>query len=136
MFLLVMSFALGVFPNILDPLDSGISIDQEAKADRIAGTMVANLSVPSSTGHLNTTELATVMVMSQPELRDRFGLPSTSAMNISVKTLDSRSIVAAGGMPLTVGSNRANETAASTARVVTLDSGSCASACRLVVKLW
>lgn len=135
--LVVVVFVLGLFPNFLSPFDAGVSGAERAQADRVADTLTTNLSVESGRNTLNATTLRGVVNLSQERLRERYALPETVNVNITVRELDGNDIVStASGVPLATSQNRKNNTAAAASRVITLDNGRCRPGCRLVVKVW
>jgi hypothetical protein len=136
MFLLVTAFVLGLFPNLLAPFTTSVSADEAAQADRVARRMIANLSMPYEKGVLNATRFRTVLGMNLPSLRDRYGLPSSTTLNVTARRIDTPAIVSDHGDRLATVAAYENQTAASEIRLITLHNGTCSEGCRLVVRTW
>lgn len=145
LFLVTVTFVLGLFPGFLAPFTSGTNGAEQAQADRVAGSIVLNLSTSQGKNTLNATELGDVLAMSQSELRDRYGLDRSTGLNITVRKLDGHGIVEIDGQTFATPRDRNNQTAASVSRIITLDnrtvankfdSKKCDPGCRLVVKVW
>lgn len=145
LFLVTVTFVLGLFPGFLEPFTSGPGGAEQAQADRVAGSIVLNLSTAEGKNTLNATRLRTVLDKSEPELRERYGLDSTTGINITVRELDGQEIVEIDGQTLATAEKRKNQSAVSVGRVITLDNRTvynkvdadkCRPGCRLVVKVW
>nr|WP_136717832.1 hypothetical protein [Halorientalis salina] len=150
LFLVTVTFVLGLFPGFLEPFTSGASGAEQAQADQVAGSLVIDLSTGDSKGtlrknSLNATQLRGVLNKSQPELRQQFGLDSTTGVNITVRELDGDKIVEIDGDKLATAEDREKEPASSVGRIITLnnrtvdgkiDARKCRPGCRLVVKTW
>ena len=134
--LIVVIFVFGLFPNYLTPFTAGVSGAEQAQADRIGRNMISNLSVEAGRNTLNASRLRSVLALSQPELRDRYGLPNAAEINITVRDPETDRIVTDGGQKLATDRQYRDTTAASIGRVVTLDNGTCSPACRLVIYVW
>ncbi|MFB6085127.1 MAG: hypothetical protein ABEJ94_12870 [Halorientalis sp.] len=136
-FLVVVVFVFGLFPSFLSPFTAGVDASERAQADRLARNLIENHSVQAAGNALNGTALSNTMQKSETALRERFGLSSTSGINVTVRTLDGPRIVRYDGTRLAVGSNRADETGASVSRLVSIaGSEKCQPGCRLVVRVW
>lgn len=149
LFIVTVTFVLGLFPSFLSPFTTGAGGEERAQADRVAGAMVVNHSTDAGKTSLNITELNRVLEKSQPELRERYGLPETSSVNITVRELDGSRIVQYGGSTMATAEQRRNQSSESSARVVTVDERTvdrsklpagtdsvCKPGCRLIVKVW
>lgn len=149
LFIVTVTFVLGLFPSFLSPFTTGAGGEERAQADRVAGVMVLNLSTDDGKTTLNVTELNRVLQKSQPELRERYGLPETSSVNITVRELDGDRIVQYGGSKMATAERRQNQSSESSARVITIDERTvdrsrlpagtdsiCRPGCRLIVRVW
>lgn len=133
--LVVVVFVFGLFPSYLSPFTAGIGGDQRAQADRVAHTFVSNTSIEAGSNHLDRERVVDVLSENESQLRERWGLPVTAQLNVTIRTLDGERIVGAP-TPLAAGPPRRNRSAASTARIVTIDTPPCRQGCRLIVKVW
>jgi hypothetical protein len=136
LFLVTTMFVLSLLPGYLSPYTVGVGGDEEAQADRVAQTLVSNLSVAPDDPTLSTSTLDTVLAFEQDDLRERYALPPTARVSISVRTVPNGSVVRAGGAPLTNDLNRTSGSVASASRLVELRGTSCDPVCRLVVEVW
>ncbi len=137
LFVLLAFVALGVFPQVLASFDQGTEGDARAQADRVARQIVTNTSVPGSPNELNATAVGTVTTRDEDELRERFALPSTANLNVTVETLSGgRYVVDASGRTLAGEPPQDGGAVVSSSRIVTLSDRSCPTACRLVVRVW
>ncbi|ELY85148.1 DUF7287 family protein [Natrialba taiwanensis] len=154
-FILAMAFVFSFLPSLITPFDSSAGGAEIAQADRIADQVVTNLSDSDRPNEINASEFeARYTGHSAAELRTELGLRASEnggetvafdRVNVSVETLTD-------GPPdeqfvdptaLAAGETYNNQSAASTARIVTvadeegiLDDGDCEPACRLVVRTW
>lgn len=117
-------------PTVFAPFEDRVGGDRASQADRVAQQMVANMSVDESANKLNATTVAQVASYSQDELRQRYGLPNTTRVNFTIRST--------GGTATFHGTTDGpvNRSTATSARVVTLDDGTCSTGCRLVVRTW
>jgi len=137
-FLVVVFFvASTVLPSLLAPFESTTGGDEVSQADRVAGTMVQNLSVAGKPNELRITPVEQVVGKDTDALRTRYRLPDTSYVNVSITTLDRTAIVTSStGTSLASDKQAEGSNAATSARIITLSDGSCDPACRLVVRVW
>lgn len=138
LFLVIVTGVLvGVLPTVLAPFDDTVGGDKAAQADRITERIVANSSVDGEANLLDSGTLESVVMADQGKLRDRFTLPSTTRMNVTVTTMDgSRVVDTASGETLATAAGPGQRPAATSARIVRLSDESCPTACRLVVRVW
>jgi hypothetical protein len=139
LFLVTLTFVFGLYPGLLEPFSSGVSNAEKSQANRMSRSMVLNLSDGTDRNRLNSTELQKVLDKSESELRERYGLPETASINVTVRKLDGQQIVTYSGTTLAGARDATNQSAATAARVITLtddDDGVCEPGCRLVVKIW
>jgi len=126
-----------ILPTVTAPFEQEITSDEISQADRVAETIVANTSVGAETNRLNTTRFESLVGKDTETLRGRFGLPSTSQVNVSVVALDGAGLHRSDrGIVLATDSDPSGSDTAASARLVTLSDDSCATACRLVVRVW
>ena len=144
LFIVTVTFVLGLFPSFLSPFTTGSGGEERAQADRVARSMVVEHATEEGQTSLNASQLQDVLDDSQSDLRLRYGLPENAGVNITVRDLDGNSIVSHDGGKLATEKKRKNQTASSVARVITFDPESipagdpnpCKPGCRLVVKVW
>ncbi|WP_424019427.1 DUF7287 family protein [Halorientalis pallida] len=136
-FLIVVVFVFGLFPNFLSPFTAGVDAAERAQADRLARNLIENHSVEAADNTLNGTQLADTMQKPESTFRERFALATTASINVTVREIDGRRIVRYDGTTLAMGSDRANETSGSVSRIVSIaGSEKCQPGCRLIVKVW
>ncbi len=136
-FILAVAFVFSFLPTMLTPFDSSTSGGQTAQADRIADKVVDELSTESeSPNEISWDE------MSDDETVDELGLRTNNdddpieRVNVSLQSLNESTTVEGFGPEYN------DQSAASSARIVTVESGSiddddeCEPACRLVVRIW
>lgn len=136
-FLLAIAAVFSTVPTLLTQDTSGIDGGDVTQADRVAATIVANLSEdPDRPNHLNATAFNETYNTSDPaDLADELGLRATSnglvdRLNVTIEELNGTAVYGAGR-------DYGNQTAASSGRIVTVDDESvCDPACRLVVRIW
>ncbi len=134
--LVVVIFVFSLLPGYLSPYTAGIGGDERAQADRVARTAVSNLSVAPGNDTLDAGRLDVLLSSDQETIRDRFGLPPTSQVSITIRTIPNGSVVSVGGDPLTNDRNRTYGSAARASRLAYLSETDCQPACRLVVEVW
>lgn len=136
-FLVVVVFVFGLFPNFLSPFTAGVDAAERAQADRLARNLIENHSVETADNTLNGTKLAATVQESESTLRQRFGLATTADVNVTVRDLDGERVVRHDGTPLAHGSSRTNQSSGSASRIVSIaGSEKCQPGCRLIVKVW
>ncbi|WP_436347606.1 DUF7287 family protein [Natronorubrum sp. FCH18a] len=139
LFILAVAFVFSFLPTMLTPFDSSTSGGQTAQADRIADRVVHEFSGDSST----PTEIEwddSYETMDTHEFATEFGLRANDKevaydrLNVSLQPLNESTTVVG------FGSEYDNQSAASSARIVTVegieDPEKCEPACRLVVRIW
>lgn len=136
LFLLTTMFVFSLLPGYLAPHMGGIGGDEQAQADRVARTIVSNLSTQFGNATLRTGDLVTILQRDQPAFRERYGLPPTASISVTVRTVPDGGVARAGGSPLTNDENRTYGPAASSSRLVRLTGPACRPTCRLVVEVW
>ena len=138
-FILAVAFVFSFLPSILTPFDSSVSGGQTAQADRVADRIVYDLS--TETGPETELDGDEFRELDDDELADRFGLREDQARYDRINvTLEPLNRSASLGGEWTVGDEYDNESAASSARIVSFDADTgpdeCEPACRLVVRMW
>jgi len=135
--LIVAGILVGVLPTVLAPFEDTVGGDRTAQADRIAERVVTNSSVDGEANLLDVTTLESIVTADQAQLRDRYTLPRTTRVNLTVTTMDgSRTVDTASGETLATAAGPGQQPSATSARVVRLSDDSCPTACRLVVRVW
>jgi len=137
-FLLALFFVLNtVVPSMLAPFETEAGGDVEAQAERVANTFVENASLPGQLNNLNISTVHDIAGTDQGALQQRYRLPETSQLNVTIETLNgSRIIESTAGTTLRAGSHIPGSDSATRSRIVTLSDGSCHPACRLIVRVW
>ncbi|NUC73101.1 hypothetical protein HTZ84_12390 [Haloterrigena sp. SYSU A558-1] len=136
-FILAVAFVFSFLPSILTPFDSSVSGGQTAQADRVADRAVHDLSTESGP----ETELERFFD-EDDDLSERLGLREDETrydrIDVRLEPLNESEPL---GDDWTVGDGYDNQSAASSARIVTFADGTgptdgCEPACRLVVRVW
>ena len=129
-FIIAFMFVLSLFPGLLTPFQSEAGGSERAQAEKVSTTILANLSEGSQQNELNETALSTLFdgSMSEAALLERYGLASTTNINITVETLNGTRNV------YTSTNDVGGSVVATSTRLVTIPS--CDPACRLVVRVW
>jgi len=129
-FLIAFVFVLSLFPGLLTPFQSSTSGVERAQAEQVTTQMLNTLSEGSQTNHLNASALSDRLDDTEGDLLDRYGLPITANINITVETLNGTKNI------YSTDNNVRDREVATSARIVTLDDARCKPACRLVVRVW
>lgn len=137
-FLLALFFVLSVVvPSMLAPFHSDSGGDVEAQAERIAERLVENATDGDRRNEMNISKVSAIAGSDQAALQDRYRLPETSQVNVTIETLNgSSTALSATGTRLAAGGTPRTAEMAVRSRIVTLSDGSCDPACRLVVRVW
>ena len=137
-FLLTTAFLFAFLPTIFAPFDSDRSASDVSQADRVAATFVENFSVDGKPGQLNASETEGFFAAGGDgdALRDRYSLPTTSRVNVTVRTQNGSVIKDNSGTVLARGDEYDDDVSASSSRIVTFDEDVCDPSCRLVVRVW
>jgi hypothetical protein len=141
-FLLTVGFTFGFLPTLLSPFGSPVGDDITAKSDRVAGTMISDLTVDGEPRTLDATQLEAFISNNQSEsdLREYFGLRASADVNVTVMNVQeggTRTVVTVDGTDLRAGDDYRSQTpAASTTRVVLVSGGHCDVQCVLVIRVW
>ncbi|WP_408959138.1 hypothetical protein [Natrinema sp. 74] len=134
-FLLAIAFVFSFLPTIITPFDSSVGGAETAQADRIADLIVHNTSAGEN--NISKSEFQTY---TKSNLTAELGLRNANGntldqVNVSVEYLGNGTMI---GSPSTWSGGDAynNQSAASSARIITTDENKCDPACRLVVRVW
>ena len=136
-FLLAIAFVFSFFPALVTPYDSSVGGAETAQADRIADRIVHNASTETP----NELSKDKFQTYTNETLTSEVGLRSSDGtaidnVNVTVTNISNEETVTPTSN-WTGGENYANQSAASSARIVTIDDPSeCDPACRLIVKVW
>ncbi len=151
MFLLAIAFVFAYLPTLLTPFSSPVGGAESAQADRIAATIVDDLSETDQPNNLSAAEFTDRYGdEDSAKLASKLGLQSADGtaidrVNVTIRQLDAdedeRDLVTDDdGNTLSAGDRYRNQSAASAGRVVTVytetDDDVCDPACRLVVRVW
>ncbi|MFD1564744.1 hypothetical protein ACFR99_14475 [Haloarchaeobius amylolyticus] len=137
-FLLAIAFVFSFLPTIMMPFDSSVSGAETAQADRIADRIVND----TSTGTSNELDEDGLDPYNGTTLTSELGLRSSGDtpidnVNVTVMNISNESTVGSTDN-WTGGETYADQSAASSARIVTIDDREerCDPACRLIVRVW
>ncbi len=141
-FLLTVGFTFGFLPTLLSPFGSPVGDDITAKSDRVAGTMISDLTVDGEPRTLNATELDAFITANPTEedLQEYFGLRASADVNVTVMNVQEgggRTVLQVNGNRTVAGDEYRSQTpAASTTRVILVSGSRCDVQCVLVVRVW
>ncbi|WP_435345688.1 DUF7287 family protein [Haloarchaeobius sp. HRN-SO-5] len=143
-FLLTVGFTFGFLPSLLSPFGSPLGDDITAKSDRVAETIIDDHLVEGELRTLDDTELDNFLTNNptDADLRAYFGLRASADVNVTVMNVHddgTRTVLVgpASGDEMSAGDEYGSQTsAASTTRVVVVESGQCDVECLLVVRVW
>ncbi|WP_246999994.1 DUF7287 family protein [Halosolutus gelatinilyticus] len=142
-FILTVAFVFMYVPSLSAPHESSISGAETAQADRIADRIVENASTERP-NELNATTFKGNYTGDSEELVATLGLRASKdasgdvdavfdRVNVTVERLDGTPV----GSNWNGGHTYGNQSAASSARIVTVDDSiDCEPACRLIVRVW
>ncbi|QSW98093.1 DUF7287 family protein [Haloterrigena alkaliphila] len=141
-FILAIAFVFSFLPTMLTPFDSSVTGGQTAQADRIADRVVHNLSESTDRpNEIDGTEFSEDYAADDANLSTLVGLRSIDQVNIRLEHPNGSAVNDPGNW--TAGSEYRNQSAASSARLVTVgdtppgvSEPGCDPACRLVVRVW
>ncbi|WP_459193393.1 DUF7287 family protein [Halosimplex sp. J119] len=136
LFIITLSTVLAGLFGFVGPLSTGVGSEEISQSDRVATTLVQNLSTGRQPNELDADLLENTLTGSESALRTRWGIQQTAQFNVTLTTLNGSRIVSHDGSKLAVGARYRGNAAGSTARIVTLDSGACRPGCRLAVRAW
>jgi hypothetical protein len=138
LFIITIAAVFSSFFGFLGPFSLGVTGDDVAESDRVANTVVGNLSIGQPPNALKEGLLANTLSKPDSTLRKRWGLAESTRFNVTVRTLNGTRIASVGGFRLATDTDYRGGSAATTARIVTLDAdgSACEPACRLVVRTW
>lgn len=140
-FLLAIAFVFSFLPSVITPFDSSVGGAETAQADRIADLVVHDVST-ETTNEIDGAEFNSTYANASGNLAEALGLRSSNGnqidrVNIRIEKLENKTPIGSPG-EWAAGDTYENQSAASSARVVTIDSdpSDCNPACRLVVRVW
>jgi len=136
-FLLTVATVVGAgLPTMLATFDDGTRGDTNAQAKRVADQIVMNTSNGPG-NRLNTTLIESLAGSDVNTLQNRYRLPTTSTVNVTIRNPSgSSTVVTDSGVALTAGRDTTGRTFGKAVRLVTIGDGSCDPACQLVVRVW
>lgn len=136
LFIITMAMVLTALFGFLEPLSTGVDGEDVSETNRVSETVIQNLSSGDSPNELRAADVQSTMDRGISDLRERWGIPGTTRLNVTLTTMNGTRIVERGGTKLAVGQNHGADSVATSARIVTLSDGACQPACRLVVRAW
>ena len=136
LFIITVSAVLAGLLGFTTPLSAGVTDEDVSQSQRITTAMVQNLSTGRQPNELDAVRLNATLNRSVDRLRSRWGVETTTSLNVTLSTLNGTRIVEREDVKLTAGSSYRNRSTATASRVVTLDDGACDPSCRLVVRTW
>ena len=136
-FLLTVATVVGAgLPTMLATFDDGTRGDTDAQAKRVADQIVTNAS-DGPGNELNATFVEALAGSDVANLQNRYRLPTTSTVNVTVRNSGgSSTVVTDDGVTLTAGRDTTGRTFGKAVRLVTLEDRSCDPACQLIVRVW
>jgi hypothetical protein len=133
-FIIIVAFVLSYVPTFFSPYTSPIQSDQTAQSDRVAFQVASDLKTSDSATQLNASRATEFFSPAAgptdgDDLRARYGLASTTRVNVTLHTIES--------LPdPTVGDRYRDRAVAASAHVFTDGGNVCQPTCRLVVRVW
>jgi len=132
-FLLSVAFAFALLPSVFVPFDAPIDDDLTTRADRVAATLLADLSTGGNALDPDRTEdRFGAANRTQSALRSSLGLPSTTRINVTVRDTETGGVASVGGVRLRGGPDVGDHPTAAASRLVTIAD----DPYRLQVYLW
>ena len=136
-FLLTIAFVFTYVPTLTTPYEGSIGGAETAQADRIADRIVANAST-STPNELDGSEYQSTFAQDPDDLVEALALRANEdttfdRVNITIQEVGDAEI---DESEWTGGHSYDGQTAASSARIVTIDNEDCDPGCRLVVRVW
>ena len=136
-FLLALGFTVTFVPSLLAPYDT-VGSGDAAQADRVAATILENVSTGETSNEINATAFNESYEKESENLADDLGLRSADVaidrINVTVTSLNESESDFDG---LYGGDDYDDQDGTVTAsRIVTVEGEDCSPACRLTVKLW
>ncbi|SEV97190.1 DUF7287 family protein [Natrinema salifodinae] len=148
-FLLAIAFVFSFLPSLITPFDSSVGGAETAQADRIADRVVHDLETETQNEVSVSRFEDNYVNASDSDLIERLGIRGDideeltyDRVNVRIESINGSDTVAkTDGQKLAAGSEYDNQSAASAARIVTLDDKSDLEpddrpAYRLVVRAW
>ena len=147
-FLLTTAFVFAFIPTIFAPFDGNVQNSEIAQSNRVASAFVDNRSVDGKPATLDSSRVEGFFDAGNggDALRELYSLPTTSQVNVTVRTQNGSVIHSVGGTKLARGHTYRDQPSTSTSRVVTFDDANVCdpepkpsndqSACRLLVRVW
>lgn len=142
-FLFAVAFAFSVLPGLATPFETDVGGDEAVRANQVADTAVAHLTLADETPRLNATRTVTFFRFHpvSSDLRRFFGLASTAGVNVTVRNESGIvRLTDATGTPVRLaagGDPPADRPTAASVRLVTSSPGPpCDPVCRLAVHVW
>lgn len=141
-FLLAIAFVFAYAPNFVTPFTASVGSAETAQADRLAATIVDNLSDdPERPNHLDADAFEDTYgnetkLVENLSIRAIDGGTSIDRVNVSIEPVDGDTAIDENLSSGPV--YRSDQPAASAARIVTVEGreNECDPACRLVVRVW
>ncbi len=145
-FLLTIAFVFAYLPSLATPYESSIGGAETAQADRIADRIVENTSDSATPNELNKDTYQDNFAQDPETLVSTLGLRASEdddgdfdtafdRIHVTIESLDEDETVPEAEW--SGGHDYADQTAASSARIVTVDEDlGCNPACRLIVRVW
>lgn len=134
-FLLAVAFTFAFVPTILAPFDAGTTGSQSAQADRVATTVVGNISAADQPNLVVDNDTLNDEFDTEADLAGVYGLPNTASVNVTVTNISSGEIV--GDPTLTKGEPVDQDQQVGTAtRIIRTTDDRCDPACRITVRVW
>ncbi len=153
LFLLTVGFVFAFVPSLFTPFQSDVAPGSTNQADRVGSSIVNDLSMDDRPNWITKRDAAGFFntFSTAEDLQDRYGLPTTAQINVTIVPLNDTTPVDFVGitgipdLPAAAGDTYRDVPAASVSRVVVvkgvpecdpaLDPGQ-GQGCRLIVRIW
>jgi hypothetical protein len=147
-FLLTVSFVFAFVPSLFTPFTSSVDPGAPMQADRVSDQIINDTQIDERPNYLRVTggsySLTDLFTDDSDGLQDRYRLPSTSQINVTLSQVDgdgSPVDLSPGGPTAATGNQYNNRPAASLTRIVgvpgvTPCDPAQGNTCRLTVRIW
>lgn len=135
-FIIAFMIVISMFPGMLSPFQSKSSGSETAQAEQAAKQIISKSSVGTQPNQLQVERVEPIFTQSESELLERFGLPSTENINVTIETLNASTHIYASQNEVY------QDELATYSRIITLVDADgdqldeCTPACLLVVRVW
>ncbi|MFW5905801.1 MAG: DUF7287 family protein [Halodesulfurarchaeum sp.] len=140
-FLITVTFVFAFVPSVLQPSQAGAEATLTTEADRVASSIVSNLSAPGRPNHLDESRVEEFVDAyddgNTSRFRTDYGLSTYTQVNVTIRTSNgSGTVDDPSGDPYRFGDEYRNQEGVVVQRVVTMDTPGCDDGCHLIVRVW